>query len=79
MKYVMTVLFATSLSLGAFAVGQNNTGPDHNCCTSGLCGAGMRTCDGAKRSLFPEKRSAASNVQVRGKNKSKKATNAKGD
>lgn len=44
MKYIMTVLFVTSLSFGAYAEGESNSKADIDCCKTGKCGNGLPQC-----------------------------------
>lgn len=64
MKYVMTFLFVTSLSFGAYAEGESNSKADIDCCKTGKCGNGLPQCglgrDSQKRdaSLAVKKKAA---------------------
>lgn len=64
MKYLMTALFITSLSFGAFAEGESNSKSDIDCCKTGKCGNGLPQCglnrDSQKRdsSLAVKKKAA---------------------
>lgn len=64
MKYLMTALFVTSLSFGAFAEGESNSKADIDCCKTGKCGNGLPQCglqrDSQKRdtSLAVKKKAA---------------------
>lgn len=64
MKYIMTALFITSLSFGAFAEGESNAKSDIDCCKTGKCGSGLPQCglnrDSQKRdtTLAVKKKSA---------------------
>jgi len=74
MKYLMTVFFATTMSFGAFALGQGPgaTG-SQDCCTSGRCGGGMPLC-GAPRDSQRRESAALKNYQLPKLNKKAKGT-----